>query len=245
MKRILWLLLTALALSFCACDGLVINNPDDNENGQQQNEDKPEVEVDPAEFDSYTRIPLQSELTHVQPMTGIVIWNESSNRKKSYVQLEFAYMLYSDVCKEKDVFDWTPMDRLLESAAAQGHQVVVRFRYTYPGYSCAVPAYIKSWPGYEATNGKSEGSRTEFPDWRCEELQRFHMEFHRRFAERYDNDPRLAVVQTGFGLWAEYHIYDGPFVLGKTFPSKEFQAQFLTAMDGWFQDTPWMFSILL
>jgi len=196
-----------------------------------------------ADFEGYEQVSLHAELTHVQPMTGIVIWNESSKRTQSYVQLEFAYMLYSDVCKEKDVFDWTPMDRLLESAAEQGHQVVVRFRYVYPGYTCAVPAYIKSWPGYEETKGKSEGRTTYFPDWRCEELQRFHMEFYRRFAERYDKDPRLAFLQTGFGLWAEYHIYSGPFVPGKTFPSKEFQAEYMQAMDGWFSDTPWMFSI--
>ena len=221
MKR-LFLLLSVAAVS-CSCE--VIPTP----------------EPEPAEYG--TRIPLQSAITHVQPMTGIVLWNTSGSNKKEYVQLEFSYMLYNDVCKEKDVFDWTPMDKLLQEVAARGHQAVVRFRYTYPGYSCAVPDYIKSWPGYEATNGKSEGRNTEFPDWRCEELQRFHMEFHRRFAERYDKDPRLAFVETGFGLWAEYHIYDGPCVIGKTFPSHDFQAQFLPKMDEWFQDTPWLFSI--
>ena len=221
MKR-LFLLLSVAAVS-CSCE--VIPTP----------------EPEPAEYG--TRIPLQSAITHVQPMTGIVLWNTSGSNKKEYVQLEFSYMLYNDVCKEKDEFDWTPMDKLLQEVAARGHQAVVRFRYTYPGYSCAVPDYIKSWPGYEATNGKSEGRNTEFPDWRCEELQRFHMEFHRRFAERYDKDPRLAFVETGFGLWAEYHIYDGPCVIGKTFPSHEFQAQFLPKMDEWFQDTPWLFSI--
>ena len=224
MKRIF--LLLSLVLASCACVEKPVS-------------DEPETE--PAEYG--TRIPLQSAITHVQPMTGIVLWNTSSSIKKEYVQLEFSYMLYNDVCKEKDVFDWTPMDKLLKEAAARGHQAVVRFRYTYPGYSCAVPDYIKSWPGYEATNGKSEGRKTEFPDWRCEELQRFHMEFHRRFAERYDKDPRLAFVETGFGLWAEYHIYDGPCVMGQTFPSHEFQAQFLPKMDEWFQDTPWLFSI--
>ena len=221
MKR-LFLLLSVAAVS-CSCE--VIPTP----------------EPEPAEYG--TRIPLQSAITHVQPMTGIVLWNTSGSNKKEYVQLEFSYMLYNDVCKEKDEFDWTPMDKLLQEVAARGHQAVVRFRYTYPGYSCAVPEYIKSWPGYEATNGKSEGRNTEFPDWRCEELQRFHMEFHRRFAERYDKDPRLAFVETGFGLWAEYHIYDGPCVIGKTFPSHDFQAQFLPKMDEWFQDTPWLFSI--
>ena len=223
MKK--FLLLLALGLSSCGCG------------------DKPAPEPGPAPAEYGTRVPLQSAITHVQPMTGIVLWNTSSSVKKDYVQLEFSYMLYNDVCKEKDVFDWTPMDKLLQEAAARGHQVVVRFRYTYPGYSCAVPDYIKEWPGYEATNGKSEGRKTEFPDWRCEELQRFHMEFHRRFAERYDKDPRLAFVETGFGLWAEYHIYDGPCVIGKTFPSHDFQTQFLPKMDEWFQDTPWLFSI--
>ena len=224
MKKLL--LLLSLALASCSC--VEKNTPE-------------EPGTDPAEYG--TRIPLQSAITHVQPMTGIVLWNTSGNNKRDYVQLEFSYMLYNDVCKEKDVFDWTPMDNLLKAVASRGHQAVVRFRYTYPGYSCAVPDYIKSWPGYEATNAKSEGRNTEFPDWRCEELQRFHMEFHRRFAERYDKDPRLAFVETGFGLWAEYHIYDGPCVIGQTFPSHEFQAQFLPKMDEWFKDTPWMFSI--
>ena len=91
--------------------------------------------------------------------------------------------------------------------------------------------------------GKSEKKTTYFPDWRCEELQRFHMEFHRRFAERYDKDSRLAFVQTGFGLWAEYHIYSGPFVLGKTFPPKDFQAEFMKGMAEWFKETTWSISI--
>ena len=108
------------------------------------------------------------------------------------------------------------------------------------------PKHVLEWELCDKFDGRPflQGERvTEFPDWRCEELQRFHMEFHRRFAERYDKDPRLAFVETGFGLWAEYHIYDGPCVIGKTFPSHEFQAQFLPKMDEWFQDTPWMFSI--
>ena len=190
----------------------------------------------------FTKVSLKSSVTKVQPMTGIVTWSDS-RYKTDDIQLEFSYMLYNDVCKEKDVYDWTPMDNLLAEVASRGHQVVVRFRYTYVGKSCAVPDYIKNWPGYEETRGKSEGRTTYFPDWRCEELQRFHKEFHRRFAERYDTDPRLAFVETGFGLWAEYHIYDGPFVLGKTFPSKEFQAEFMRGMAEWFKETTWSISI--
>lgn len=197
------------------------------------------------DYTSFDRIPLQSKVENVQPMTGIVLWttNGRCTTFKNNIQLEFAYMLYNDVCKGKDIYDWTPMDNLLEQVASRGHQLVVRFRYTYVGKQCSVPDYIKEWPGYEETVAKSEGRDTYFPDWRCEELQRFHLDFHRRFAERYDNDPRLAFVQTGFGLWAEYHIYDGPRVIGKTFPSKEFQATFFKEMDRYFKNTTWSISI--
>lgn len=193
--------------------------------------------------DGYEPVPLEAGLTNTKPLTGIVLWTTNSKRTRDWVQMEYSYMLYSDICSQQDVFDWMPMDALLEDVASRGHQLIVRFRYTYVGMSCAVPQYIKDLPGYEATWGKSEGRNTEFPDWRCEALRDFHMDFYRRFAERYDNDPRLAYLETGFGLWAEYHIYDGPFVLGRTFPSKAFQAEFLRAMDTWFVSTPWCISV--
>ena len=235
MKR---LFLLALILGSCACVEKPTPDPVPGPT--------PEPEPDPTPVETTVRVPFKSEITHVQPMTGIVLWNTSSAVKKEYVQLEFSYMLYNDVCKEKDVYDWSPMDKLLEQVASRGHQAVVRFRYTYPGYASAVPNYIKKMEGYEARWAKADGrSRedTEYPDWRCEELQRFHMEFHRRFAERYDKDPRLAFVETGFGHWAEYHVYDGLYIDGQTFPSKDFQAEFLPKMDEWFQDTPWLISI--
>lgn len=238
-------LLPFLLLSLAACDSDVndpVLAPDPADPATESGQ--PAWEPTEDELAEYGRIPLTAKLTHVQPMSGIVIWNESSNRKKDYVQLEFAYMLYNEVCKEKDVFDWTPMDKLLESVAAQGHQAVVRFRYVYPGYSSnAVPDYIKKLDGYEGITYKSEDGKCEYPDWRSKELQRFHMEFHRRFAERYDKDPRLAFLQTGFGHWAEYHVYGGKFIAGQTFPSKEFQAEFMRGMAQWFHDTTWSISI--
>ena len=196
-------------------------------------------------YADFERVPLQSEIKNIQPMTGIVLWNTHSkaSSEKDMLQLEYSYMLYNEVCKEQGVYDWTPMDKLLEEVASRGHQAIVRFRYTYVGKSCAVPDYIKAWPGYEEMSGKSEGRTTYFPDWRCEELQRFHLEFHKKFAERYDSDPRLAFVQTGFGLWAEYHIYDGPCKIGRTFPSKAFQETFFKEMQTYFKETSWSISI--
>ena len=200
---------------------------------------------DGGDYKDFERVPLQSEIKNIQPMTGIVLWNTHSkaNSERDMLQLEYSYMLYNEVCKEQGVYDWTPMDKLLEEVASRGHQAIVRFRYTYVGKECAVPDYIKAWPGYEEMSGKSEGRTTYFPDWRCEELQRFHLEFHKKFAERYDSDPRLAFVQTGFGLWAEYHIYDGPCKIGRTFPSKAFQETFFKEMQNYFKETSWSISI--
>ena len=194
----------------------------------------------PAEYADFTRIPLKSSVTQVQPMTGLVMWAANSSKD---IALEYSYMEYNGICKKKDVYDWTKLDNLLEGIASRGHQAVIRFYYVYPGKKCTVPDYIKEWPGYEETSGKSENRTTTFPDWRCEELQRFHLEFYRRMAERYDNDPRIAFVETGFGLWAEYHIYSGPFQMGKTFPSKSFQAEFMRGMATWFKNTTWSISI--
>ncbi|MBO4571368.1 MAG: DUF4832 domain-containing protein [Bacteroidales bacterium] len=193
--------------------------------------------------DTYTDVPYLGGEGGVQPMTGIVFWNDSDYLETDAIQLEYAYVRYSDICSQKDSYIWDAVERILAGAASRKHQAIVRFYYTYPGKKSAVPDYIKALPDYKETVGKSEGLRTWFPDWRCGELQRFHKEFYRLFAERYDSDPRLAFLETGFGLWAEYHIYDGPFIAGQTFPSEAFQAEWLQAMDGWFRQTPWCISI--
>lgn len=223
------------ALTLFACG----NDPSSKGGIPKDGTDTEEVKV-PDEYAEYTRVALKSSITKVQPMTGIVMW---APYKSDDISLEYSYMQYNDVCKEKDKYDWTVLDKLLEGIASRGHQAVIRFHYTYVGKKCTVPDYIKAWPGYEETVGKSEGRTTYFPDWRCEELKRFHLEFYKKLAERYDKDPRLAFLETGFGLWAEYHIYDGPFKMGQTFPDKDFQAEFMRGMSEWFKETTWSISI--
>jgi len=141
------------------------------------------------------------------------------------------------------IYDWTVVDELLDQIASRNHQAVLRFRFSYPGRTTTVPQYIKDLANYNETEGISEGKTTWFPDWANEELKRFTLEFYQKYAERYDTDPRLAFVQVGFGLWAEYHIYDGPFELGKTFPDKAFQTIFLNHLDSVFNNTFWSISI--
>lgn len=196
---------------------------------------------------AYAPVPLQSSIDRVQPMTGIVLWNDNTGDLAALgddVQLEFAYFKYSQVSNDQGVYDWSAVDARLASAAARGHQMIMRFHDTYPGETAiSIPAYVANAPGYELAYHSVEGQQTFVPDWRSTLLQQFMLEFYTRFAQRYDLDPRLAFVQVGFGSYAEYHLWDGPLTLGRTFPSKAFQQQFLEHLGAAFAQTPWSLSI--
>lgn len=185
----------------------------------------------------------QFETYDIEPMTGIALWANNELASSWPIQLEFAYMEYDKISKGQNEYDWTYVDNILSQIASRSHQAILRFRYTYVGEQCAVPSWIKNSNGYVETSGTVEGKTTYFPDWRSKTLQDFHLDFYRKFAQRYDHDPRIAFLQVGFGLWAEYHIYEGPFIPGQTFPSKDFQKTFLTMMDETFECLPWSISI--
>jgi len=187
--------------------------------------------------------PLKSQVTQVQPMTGLVLWDDSEHAATDAVQLEFFYLTYAALVPKPGEIDWRPIEKRLDAIKARKHQAIVRFHDTYVGKPSGVPDYIRKLPDYRETTAKSEGKDTVFPDWSHPEMARFYIEFYSKVAEKYDRDPRIASIETGFGLWSEYHIYDGPMKLGGTFPSKEFQEKFLHHLAKTFKATPWMISI--
>jgi len=194
-------------------------------------------------YSQFEDISLEAEITEVQPMTGIVLWNDSGNNNTDAISLEFSYMLFDDIVNLNGAYHWDVTENKLNDIASRGHQAIFRFRYVYPGYETSVPLSIKNLPDYNETEGISEGKTTWFPDWTHPALEEFTLEFYTKFSEKYDNDPRLAFVQVGFGLWAEYHIYDGPNTIGVNFPSKEFQERFFYHLDTSFINIPWSISI--
>ncbi len=193
--------------------------------------------------DALRPAPLQSRITHVQPMTGLVFWADSEHVRTDAVQLEFSYLKYGDVVARAGEYDWGVVERLLAAIAARGHQAVLRFYDTYVGQKTTVPEYLRKLPDYKETSGVSEKKPTDFPDWSHAEWKRFFLEFYSKLAEKVDRDPRIAFLEVGFGLWSEYHIYDGPMKPGRTFPDKDFQEKFLKQMAAGFKQTPWMISV--
>lgn len=223
------------------------DHPDNNETLSEKEgpdiPERPREEVPTDGVETFRPVSLKSQITAVQPMTGLVLWSDHDSNTTKSIQLEYSYMAYNDVVQTKGKYDWTKVEALLNQIKARGHQAILRFWDTYPGKSTTIPQYIKQLPGYQETVGQSEGETTSFPDWSNNELKQFILEFYSQFAANYDKDPRLAFLQVGFGLWAEYHIYDGPMVLGKTFPSKDYQTTFLNHLATTFTQLPWSISI--
>lgn len=191
----------------------------------------------------FRNVALRSTVDQVQPMTGIVLWSDNDAVDTAPIQLEFAYVSYAQVASKQGAYDWTAVETLLNNAAGRRHQMVLRFFDTYVGRQTGIPEFVTRLPGYRTTHGRSEKKPTDFPDWSHPELQRFVLDFFSSFAQKYDRDPRLAFLQVGFGLWSEYHIYDGPLILGRTFPSHQFQSEFARHMAATMRQTPWMISV--
>lgn len=195
----------------------------------------------------FVGLQLNSTVDKVQPMTGIVFWSANQgdlNTLGDKVQLEYSYMIYADVVENEGDYDWGVVDDLLSTAAARGRQVILRFRYTYPGErDPSVPQYIRNRSDYTDQTERVEGANTYIPDWSNGELEDFTLEFFTKFAARYDKDPRLAFVQVGFGSYSEYHLYNGDLRFGETFPTKAYQATFLQHVDRVFKETQWSISI--
>lgn len=202
----------------------------------------------------FKNLALKSSITRVQPLTGLVLWANHEKANSTAIQLEYTYVGYSEVVKNSRTdYNWGVIETLLNNARNHQHQAVLRFYDTYPGkgpdgnWSVAgrtsVPDYIKKLSDYKETSGSVEGEACSFPDWTNPEYQTFVKAFFTAFAAKYDNDPRLAYLEVGFGLWAEYHIWQPGIVLGKNFPSKDFQTQFANLMQSNFHNLRWMISI--
>ena len=197
-----------------------------------------------AEDNSVWRsVPIERTVDRVQPWTGIVLWTDNEKNETDAIQLEYRYVGYDEVVQSDGSYDWSIVDDVLNDVAGRSHQAILRFYYVYPGNQTTVPGHIKAMTDYQEVVAKSEGEKTSFVDWSHSAVQEFTLDFFGRFAKRYDQDRRLAYLQVGFGLWGEYHIYDGPRTIGETFPTKAFQAKFLRHLDQVFDQTPWMISI--
>ena len=211
-------------------------------------------------------VALNKSIETLEPMKGIVFWPDQAKSQKDLqkaISLEFSYCLPCAVVTGeyggKISYDWSSFEKLLDDIKSRGHQAIVRFRIEYPNETIknapnctenvkgatAVPNYFMVSSDYLETFSENPGGDgpTYYADWSSPTLLWFYKQFYADFAAKYDNDPRIAFVQAGFGHWAEYHIYGTKLKLGSNFPSKDYQTEFLMHLDTLFKETPWSISI--
>ena len=214
-----------------------------------------------AEESGYEPVGVKGQVTHVQPMTGMVLWNEqAANLQATHgdaIALEFSYVqpcrLVTGKADGKIQYDWTFLEDKLNGAAGRGHQMVVRFPLCYPSNrnNCSdtrggtyVPDYIRALPDYRETYAANPGGDgpTWYPDWSHSELQWFVKQFYSDLAARYNRDPRIAFVEVGFGHWGEYHTYGTEPQFGMNFPTREYQRELFIHLSH-VMEIPWLTSI--
>lgn len=207
-----------------------------------------------------TSITLQSQITHTQPMTGLVFWPDNAQDRHTTlgesITLEFQYCLPCKVVTGKQngrlQYNWSWLDQILNDIASRGHQAVIRFRYEYPSGekingtkgATAVPDYIKALSDYHETYAANPGGDgpTYYADWSNAELQWFTKQFYTDLQARYGNDARIAFLEVGFGHWSEYHIYGSKTQFGVNFPTKQYQSEFFQHLDTT-MTIPWLVSV--
>ncbi|MBQ4357781.1 MAG: DUF4832 domain-containing protein, partial [Paludibacteraceae bacterium] len=220
---------------------------------------------------SARNLTLQSTISSPEPLKGIVFWPEQAANQsdlQNSISLEYSYCLPCQVVTGKTdgviQYNWTSFENLLNDIVSRGHQAIIRFRYEYPNETLeniptctcnqagatAVPLYIKNGSydyGPEYSKTVEGDGKTFYADWTNDELKWFTKQFYTDFAARYDNDPRIAFIQVGFGHWSEYHIYDDNGLpsgwKGKYFPDNAYQSEFLQHINATFKNTPWSISI--
>jgi len=91
--------------------------------------------------------PLQSQVTRVQPLSGLAFWTDSEHAAIDATQLEFFYLPYAALVPEKGKIDWKPLEQRLDAIGGRRHQAIVRFHDTYVGKPSGVPDYIRKLTG--------------------------------------------------------------------------------------------------
>ena len=169
-------------------------------------------------------VPLQSQITHVQPMTGLVLWEDLAHRLyTTYGQshaMEFAYLPPCRVVTRCDDdgtvhYDWSYLETLLDDIKGRSHQAVLRFFYEYPGETMvdgnegttAVPAYIKARSDYHETFSHTGDGACYYADWSNAELKRFTKQFYADFAARYASDPEVSIRDNALTPGLDFSAY--------------------------------------
>ena len=144
----------------------------------------------------------------LNPMKGLMpSYNINSDVPYS---VDHFYIKLNDVVIGNGKYNWTAFEKQLVSKSVGGRTVVPRFWTYYPGkfHDIGVPKYLinNGLKMYNVPNGTNK-----CPDWNDENLVNCFLDFIKEFADRYDGDPRILMIEAGlYGSWGEWNIASAP-----------------------------------
>ncbi len=153
--------------------------------------------------------------------------------------MEWGYFALRDVVIGKRQYDWSPLERQLQSSASKGYQFCCRFYLEWPGKPNAIPQYLldDGMAAYSWTNTNTQPFPPAVnltPDYEDERLRTALKDFVAEFGRKYDGDPRLGFINLGLlGTWGEWHNHPSNFL----FASKTVQAEVYEAYEKAFKTT--------
>jgi hypothetical protein len=167
------------------------------------------------------------------PLKGLLAFLPSDGPdKRSYpCSMAWGYFPLKALMLDWDRYDWAPMEAMLNQAAAEGRQSVVRVYLEYPDKESGIPDFLRK-SGIAIRHTKQWN--TESPDYDDPRTLKALTNFIRAWAAKYDGDPRLGFITLGLvGLWGEWHLWPSQ----ELFPKDDSVAQVIDAFDQSFKKT--------
>jgi len=117
---------------------------------------------------------------------------------------------WSDVEKEKGVYDFSPLDSIMDEWEPHGYKFSLRMCCFETGYEYATPKYIFD----ECARGTMIPGSGPQPDYGDPIFLKYLEKFVAKLAEKYDGDPRIEIIDIGsYGTWGEGHTACGDGVI--------------------------------
>ncbi len=157
--------------------------------------------------------------------------------------MEWFYLPVNDIVTGPGTYDWTTLDKWLDSIAARGHQSVFRLYLDYPGRPTGVPQYLID-AGIDTSRRYTQYGNNNIsfsPDYDDPRIQQMLLDLVAALGARYDGDPRIGYITQGLiGFWGEGHTYpmDGWEFPQNWIASDDTQVKLLAAWDDAFDITP-------
>ena len=173
------------------------------------------------------------------PLKGLVPYQHPAADRFPH-SMEFNYLPLSKLVIGEKVYDWRPLERLLEDIRSRGNQTVFRIFLEYPKKKNCIPRYLVDAGlkihRYKNTNtAPFPPAAVETPDYEDPRLRRCLQDFIAALGRKYDGDPRVAYITAGLlGTWGEWHTYPRDDL----WASKRTQNEVLDAYERAFKKTP-------